>query len=245
MNAEAAEPNTGWSFSRWIFFVALALAAHLAFVFLFGTKKFPVVRPPANVPEFHLADDAGELVALTDPTLFALPHWNDASAAVLRDPPEIAPPAFHWTEPPQFLSPAAAGCGAAFRAFMASYVPVGARADFKPPVRTAVPDAKIESLLPQNSTLEISGELAQRRILNIPTPPTLAYNDVIAPSRVQIVAGKDGSVASVILLESSECAAADQKALELARAARFEPSARLAFGEITFHWHTVPDTNAP
>ena len=40
---------------------------------------------------------------------------------------------------------------------------------------------------------------------------------------------------------------ADQRALELARAARFAPSSRLTIGRMIFNWHTVPppDTNAP
>jgi TonB family protein len=245
MNAEAVEPNTGWSFSRWIFFVALAVAAHLAFVFLFGTKKNPPVRPLANVPEFYLANAASELIALTDPTLFALPHWNDSSATTLREPPEIESPSFYWTEPPQFLAPPAASYGAVFHTFMATNQSGGTLLDFKPLAQITFPAVKIESVLPQNSTLEFSSELAQRRILKNLAVPTLAYNDVIAPSRVQILVGKDGNVASVVLLESSEYDDADQKALALARAVRFAPAAGLTLGEITFNWHTMPATNAP
>jgi TonB family protein len=254
MNAEAMEtqspagaqsPREGWSYARWIFFIALAVAAHLAFIFLFGTKKNPAGRPLAYVPEFHLADAANELIALTDPTLFAQPHWNDSSAATLREPPAIESPSFRWTEPPQFLAPSTARYGAAFQSFIATNKSASVRLNFKPQAQLTFPSVRIESVLPENSTLEFSGALTQRHPLNNPPVPTLAYNDVIAPSHVQVLVDKNGSVASVVLLESSECEAADQEALSLARAVRFTPAAGLTLGEIIFNWHTVPATNAP
>jgi hypothetical protein len=78
-------------------------------------------------------------------------------------------------------------------------------------------------------------------------------NDVIAPSRVQLLINRDGTVASAVLLETTgyaaadHCAPADQQALDLARTLRFAPADRLMFGEIDFDWHTVPltTTNAP
>jgi hypothetical protein len=61
-------------------------------------------------------------------------------------------------------------------------------------------------------------------------------------------------VVSAVLLPSDdpEVAAsryytADQRALELARAARFSPSSQLAIGRLIFDWRTVapPATNSP
>jgi TonB family protein len=254
MNADAIEaqppadtksPREGWGGSRWIFLITLAVTMHLAFVFLLGTKRAPAASAHGNVPEFNLANTTSELIALTDPTLFVLPHWNELSAATLREPPEIDSPSFHWTEPPQFLAPLTERYGVAFHTFMATNESGNSRLDFKPLAQMTFPAVKIESILPQNSTLEFSSELAQRRMLNNLAVPTLAYNDVIAPSRVQVLVGKDGNVASVVLLESSECEAADQKGLALARAVRFAPATGLTLGEITFNWHTVPATNAP
>jgi hypothetical protein len=77
----------------------------------------------------------------------------------------------------------------------------------------------------------------------------VAWNDVPAPSRVQLLVDKDGFVASAVLVESGDyaadhCPPADQTALELARTLRFMPAEKLMFGEIIFNWRTVP-ANAP
>ena len=78
--------------------------------------------------------------------------------------------------------------------------------------------------------------------------------DVIAPSRVQVLVDAIGDVVSAVLLppDDSEAAAshydaADQRALELARAMRFAPSSCLTVGRMFFYWHTVPPpaTNSP
>ena len=72
-------------------------------------------------------------------------------------------------------------------------------------------------------------------------------NDVIAPSKVQVLVDEAGNGASVVVLESSGLPEADQRALRLARNLRFAPAPALTFGEITFRWHTLPaaSTNAP
>ena len=112
--------------------------------------------------------------------------------------------------------------------------------NFKPEPLITMPQADIESALPQNSTWQLAGEISGRRILNILVAPTLAVNDVIAPSRVQLLVDKSGNVTSAVLLETSGYNDADQKALELARTLQFVPADKLTFGEIIFNWHTVP-----
>ena len=103
---------------------------------------------------------------------------------------------------------------------------------------------KTESPVPQNSLLQLAGDLAHRRMLNSIIVPTLAYNDVIKPSRVQALVDANGNIVSVVLIGSSEYAAADQTALTLARTARFAPAAGLMLGELIFTWRTLP-TNTP
>jgi hypothetical protein len=87
--------------------------------------------------------------------------------------------------------------------------------------------------------------------MNLPSWP---YADVIAPSCVQVLVNAAGEVVSTTLLpldNRSEAAsrydAADQRALDLARTARFAPAPRLTIGRLIFNWHTVPPpaTNAP
>ena len=101
------------------------------------------------------------------------------------------------------------------------------------------------------TTLQITGELAQRPLLTAVTLPSLPWNDVIAPSKVQALVDPAGNVFSPVLLPSDSALedagrseVGDSNALVIVRSLRFAPAPRLTFGEIIFHWHTVP-TNAP
>jgi TonB family protein len=62
---------------------------------------------------------------------------------------------------------------------------------------------------------------------------------------VQVLVDAAGNVVSTVLLTPSGYDAADQRALELARALRFTPSSSLTFGRIIFNWHTVPPIVSP
>lgn len=231
-----------------LFFIALAFAAHLAFLFVFGAKKAPVPRAVANVPQFQIAAD-GEWIALDDPTLFALPHLEDFAPAVWRRLPDVTPPSFRWTEAPPFLPPPVEVLGAAFGTFMQSNRFADFRLNFKPEPQLAVPDAPLESVLPKNSTLQIAGGLAHRHLLQPIHLPSLTNSDVLPPVKVQALVDAAGKVVSVVLLEASGLEQADTNALAFARTARFAPADRLTFGELIFNWHTVPEpaatTNAP
>lgn len=77
---------------------------------------------------------------------------------------------------------------------------------------------------------------------------------MIAPSRVQVLVDPSGQVVSAVLLPSDNAVEAagradvgDTNALNIARGLRFAPASGLAFGELIFRWHTVPEpaTNAP
>jgi len=253
MNAETAEtpalaksepPAADWSRSRWMIFIALALAAHLAGVFLFGARQNAAPRTVGKVPQFHLVAGDGELVALMDPTLFALPHLNDFAPVAWLRPAAVEPPVFRWSPQPQFLPPITRTLGAAFNAFMRTNYFTALKLDFKPEPPLADATVTTASLAPQVSTVQLAGELAHRRMLNSVIAPTLAYDDVIKPSRVQALVDANGTVVSVVLTGASEYAPADQAALALARTARFAPAAGLMLGELIFTWHTVP-ANAP
>jgi TonB family protein len=250
MNAASADmpPAAGSGWKKFSLFVALAFVVQLTLVFLLGAKKNAAPRAVNNVPVFQLAGNGSELVWLTDPTLFVLPQPEDFAAAGWPPPPAVTNLLFRYTEAPSFLaSPAVSSLGAAFKTFMRTNQVAPFQPGFKPEPQLFMPEMAIESLLPQISTWHLAGEIAGRQILNTFSAPTLAVNDVIAPSRVQLLVDTDGTVASAVLLESSGYDAADQQALELARTLRFAPADRLMFGEIDFNWHTVPvtTTNAP
>lgn len=237
-----AEPGPsvgGWPQSKLIFFIILALAAHVGFLFLFGTKKAAGPRAVTNVPQLQLADAASELIALDDPTLFALPHANDFATAFWQRPPDVKPQNFRWTEDPRYLTLAHQNLGAAFAAFTQTNPPVRFALDFKPPPFAELLTPGI-SLLAQNSTLQITGDLAQRRLLNQINLPALPCNDVLPPGRVQALVDAAGNVVSVVLLEPSGLELADTNAIAIARTARFAPAAQFTLGEMIFDWHTIP-----
>ena len=113
--------------------------------------------------------------------------------------------------------------------------------NFKPEPKLILPDLAFENAMPHVTTMQISGELGQRRLLHADALPSLPRNDVIAPSSVQAVVEPSGNVASAVVLEPNGDSDADQMALKLARDLRFAPAPRLTLGEIAFAWHTVPD----
>jgi len=248
-------PGDGrWPHSRWLMLIALIFAAHVALLFAFGARKQIVPRAATNVPMLKLAADASELVALNDPTLFALPHQRDFASAVRVQTSVLKPPSFRWTEPPGWLPLSIETLGTVFDEFMQTNRFAGFELQLKPPLKLSAPGLPIEPVLAQTSTFRVEGELAQRQL---PSPINLTnwpYANVIAPSKVQVLVDTAGSVISTILLPPDSGFApadqydqADQRALELARAMRFIPSPRLTIGRMIFNWHTVPPpaTNAP
>jgi hypothetical protein len=266
MNAASAEPHPAglarteppgggsWTRNRWFTLIALVFAAHVLLLFAFGGRKQIVARAVTNVPALNLADNSSEWLALNDPTLFALPHQKDFASAIWLPAHVLEPPSFRWTEPPRWLPVSADELGLAFNQFMQTNRFAGFELQLKSPVKLSAPGLPIEPALAQTSTLQIQDGLAQRRLLDPINLPSLPYANVIAPSKVQVLVDAAGNVISTVLLppDSGFTAAdqydqADQRALELARAARFAPSSRLTVGRMIFKWHTVPPpaTNAP
>ena len=246
--------NGSWTLGRWLMFIALIYAAHVILLFTFGARKPIASRPTANVPALQLAQEAGEWFALNDPTLFALPHPRDFGSAIRMQTPALNPPSFHWTETNGWLSLSTGDLGTVFSGFMQTNRFTDMELQLKPPLKLNEPGLPGEPVLAQTSMLLIQGDIARRPLLNPMEVPSLPYNDVIAPSRVQVVVDPSGNVISTVLLPSDnplEAAGhfddADRRALELARAARFAPAPHLSIGRLIFNWHTVPvaGTNEP
>ena len=198
--AGSKPPGEGWTRNKFIFLVTFVLALHVALIFIFGTKKQIVPRAVTKVPHLRLADTANELIALRDPTLFARPNAHDFVTAFWQCPPAIRQPLFNWTEAPRFLPPVPEQFGAAFRAFMRASQPAEFALNFKPEPKLTAPVVAFDDAMPQATTMQISGELAQRRRLNQIELPSLPWNDVIAPSKVQVLVDTAGNVASTVLL---------------------------------------------
>ena len=249
---EAANPpDSGWSRQRWFYWVTVALAVHVALIFIFATRKQILPRAVKQVPQFQLAARTGELVALINPTLFALPNAHDFAAAIWLKTPTIPPPSFRYAEPPGWLPLAVGDLGKRFNDFIQTNTPAKIQPDFKPEPPLAAPASVHEPAPPKKSSLIISTELAQRRLIRPLDVPAWSGNDVIAPSRVQVLVDSAGEVSSAVLLPEGNPldhdAAADQLALGLARTLRFAPGPDLMFGELIFNWHAEPlsTTNGP
>jgi hypothetical protein len=251
----SAQPSEGWSQKKFLFFVALAAGLHLALLFIFATSKEAVPRPVTNVPHLQVAGGDNELLQLSDPTLFALPNAHDFVTAFWRRTPVAAAPRF-LLPTHSFLPPSAQKLGGPFRDFMRANPPRVFTLNLKPEPRWMnLPGAAFGSALPKETTAGISGALAQRPLLTPMTNlPDISINDVIAPSKVQVLVNPSGNVWSAVLLpldsaleEAGRSQWADSNALAIARSLRFAPAPALTFGEIIFRWHTVPaaSTNAP
>jgi TonB family protein len=244
-------PDEGWTQKKFYFVLGVVLVFHVALIFLFGTKKQIVPRTVANVPHLQLSTSADELIALGDPTLFALPNAHDLVTAFWRRPPAVPQPGFKWKEEaPHYLPPAPGDFGAVIGEYVRNSEAGEIPLNFKPEPKLIAPEWAFESTMPAATTNQITGELAQRRLLTadeLQSLPSLPLNDVIAPTTVQALVDTAGNVASTVVLESSGNGAADQRALQVARNLRFAPAPRLTFGEIIFTWHTVPltTTNEP
>jgi len=241
-----------WPLSRWLLLIVLVLAAHVVLIFTFGGRKPVTPRAITNVPEMALANSSNEWLMLNDPTLFALPHLAGFAGPMLRNQ-QIGQ--FHrqeWTEPPRWLQFSGGELGAIFRQFMQTNPFTTFQFELKPPSRFTVPLVPLEPKFAGTSTLHIEGDLTRRPLLTTMELPSWPYTDVIAPSRVQVLVNGTGEVVSAVLLLSDNPgevhdADADQRALELARAARFAPAPGLTVGRLIFDWCTVAPaaTNAP
>ena len=237
-----------WAYSRWLTLVAVIFAAHIGLLFAFGAHKSIVPQAAANVPLLRLADPANELITLSDPTLFALPHPMDVMPALRAQTSDSEPPSFRWTEPPRWLPLPVAALGADFGEFMQTNRFAGLELQLKPGLTFSTPVLPLVPVLPEASTVRIEDGLAQRQLLTNLDLPSWPYADVLAPSVVQTIVDAAGNVVSTVLLPpGSGWDDADRRALDLARTARFAPAPRLTIGRLIFYWHTVPlpATNAP
>ncbi len=248
-------PTTDWGLTKkkFLLLVAFALATHIALIFLFGTKKQFVAQPVTKAPQLQLGNTTDELLELNNPALFSLPNPRDFSAGVWQRQPNITQPSFRHTEAPRYLE-LPGNLGAAFTQFMQTNRFGNFALNFKPAPLFAEPVMGLEPALPKNSTAEISGPLAQRKLLSSPALPSLPLNDIIGPSKIQVLVNAAGVVNSAVSLAGDnlfETAArtdsGDTNAIVFAPQFKFAPAPQPTFGEIIFHWHTTPlnTTNTP
>jgi TonB family protein len=249
----ASVESRSWSQRRCWGMIGLIFGVQLILIFWLGEASPIRPRPAAQAFTFKLAGSASaELLALHDPTMFALPHPQ-----LVAPRPEFHP--FVWSEPTNYLLPPIDQLGASFDRFVET-----STFNSLPPPAKPLPDLTTPELpaLPasaEHSTVRLEWDQAPRRLLTPLELRSWVSPDILTNSVVQIVVGAEGTPASVTLLSGSGSRAADQEALEQANAARFEPLGRnplgtalnpvatLSWGRMIFRWHTLPPppTNAP
>jgi hypothetical protein len=258
MNAAASNEPRAWTSRHWGSMAALVFLAQCALIFVFGARKPNPVLAVTQAPSLQLASADDEFIALNDPTLFALPHANDFGAAKRMQIPAIQQPSFDWSESPRWLPLAGTDLLHSFARFMQTNPFSTGSLDFKPEPIFSEP-ALPSAVRPQwHSTLNLRGELARRALLRPIDLTNWTEVDVIAPSKVQVLVNVAGQVISAVLLPpdsgivpadpefdaETRDGKADQRALQLARRAKFAPASEVTLGQMIFNWHVVPMTVA-
>ena len=255
MNGFTPNEPRAWTARYWWTMAIAVFLAQLALIVIFGSRHPGAVQPVARVPTLQLAGGDNEFVAVSDPTLFALPHANDFGAAIRRQAPSFPPPLYRWTESPRWLALANTDLLNTFGRFMRTNAFVAISLDFKPEPIFSEPALPSTTPPRPRSTVTFRGDLARRPFLHSRELPDWPETDVIAPSKVQVLVDTAGRVISTVLLPPDygvllptdygiepeiRDANADKMALDLARAARFAPAGQVTVGQMIFNWHAVP-----
>lgn len=256
MNGDTIEASP-WSTRRWALAVGVLLAAQVGAVFLLSarTKEGPRQPQAQFIARWLTSPNAARAVdqlLLNDPThLAAVNPKGFSGAAWLRPTPPVYQPA-EWREAERSLAQPTQSLGSAFQQVGRASPTTGFETARKPivPLPTA---AVAQPPLRSASRLLVEGPLRARTLLQPPAIPSRPHHDVLADTRVQVSVSAEGLVLPPRLLPSNGVKdpaqrAADQHALELARALRFAPApkspeARAATpseGVLVFQWHTIP-----
>ncbi len=254
----SALPPTA-SLRRWVIAVSLVLVLQLAFIVWLSDSEPLRPRPAPTGPSLQLVNPAAvENLGLTDPTLFALPHPHAFSGLSWLKVPSLRIPSFDQSEPPYFFPlPNQPMLEVSGRFVLTnSFDPLAIQRQSE--AETGLPELVVPDTPRAYSTCRLEGALAQRRLLSRLELRAWQHTDLLTNSIVQMVADAAGEPVSLTLLPpGSGLPAADQEALALARAARFEPvpvSGRqtlatplthLSWGWMVFEWHTLISSNSP
>ena len=257
MSADIARPLR-WPWRRSLFLIALVFALQVGAIYWLSDRSPIRPRMPTAAPTLHLSGNtSGEMLALTDPTLFALPHRQAFSGEAWLKIIPIPTTNFAWSESPRWLAAPTQELGASFNRVIETYS-FDQLQTFPRPEPDLAPPMLPRIAVTERSTFHLEGDLAARRLITKFDLPAWAHTDILNPTAVKLVVNAAGIPISTSLLATSGLKAADDYARQLARTARFEPfggggprrSANVlegvSIGEILFEWQTLPPalTNA-
>lgn len=257
MKTEAVQSRP-WRRMRGWGYVALVFIAQVALIYWLSDRTPVRPRPPAVSPSIHLLISGGEdLLALRDATLFALPHPQGFSGPAWLNftPPDFRPA--DPPDPPRWLALQPAILGQTFQKLLGRYLNTELPSPPPPLPELTRPALPPQSLGPDRSWLEVAGDLAGQGPLAPLALPPQPHGDWLTNTVVGVVVDGLGEPVTTTLLAGSGRTEADRLALDQARQARFQPldpgltpleaRSRLRWGQLIFHWQTVPlpGTNAP
>ena len=262
MNGDPPE-SPSWSRQRWTGVVIVILALHLGALFLISSRQEKVQRRVAARASVHwLTSPDGarktlDALLLNDPTLLAMasPRGFSGTAWLRPQPPEYR--VSEWADTERSLAQPTQSLGNAFRQFgPGSPVPVFDPA--RKPVAPAPAVAAAQPALRNASHLRVEGPLSSRPLVQTPPLRSWPNAEVLADSLVQVLVTDEGLLFSPRLAGGSGVKnpvqrAADQHALDLTRAIRFEAMPKsagsrpgaLVEGTLVFEWHTTEPPAAP
>ncbi len=261
--ARPAQPmnmaRRGRSRGFWIWGFVFLFLLHAFAILRYGERQkndTPWQRPP---PFLYVGGDPvvdermAQLSAAADPTLFALPHPNGFSGgAWLNFQPDL-PRLTNWTASPEWLALPTQQLGETLAEYVATNRPSDALllASLRAP-RILELRLASEPIL-TNTTAHVTGPVTSRKLLAHPSLPPVAHTDALKSTVVGVAVNGEGVVESAWLSNPSGLAAADDRAVQLARLFQFEPApmrqarAREAatplLGRIAFTWQVLPPTN--
>lgn len=252
MSASIPEQDS-WGRGRWVSSVIFVFTLQLLFLWLFSSHSVPVVRQAPNVTALSLTTDPAAVreladkIGLNDPTLFALASMQGFSGDAWLKTTPMEHQLIDWNDGERWLSPSMASFGADFE----EYVRNNAITHRQPPEKPAPDMGEIADEIPpipKASWISMTGELNQRQLMTPLQPPALPGSDILANTVVRLVVDAEGQTISAVFFSTNGFPAADGKALELARSARFKPlkstdserSADMSWGLMVFHWKTLP-----
>jgi hypothetical protein len=259
MTSAAAE-NQPWSPRRWSLLVAMVFLTQLALIFWLSDRTPPRSRKPNSAPVLGLAGNgSAELLALQDPTLFALPHREGFSGLAWLSGWRLPPRSFDWSDTTNWLRLDAGGLGVVFSYLAKTNQPGAVQTLVMPPPEAAAPSVATSSPLPPESVLRLE-DAPGRKLVSSEPLRVWEHTEILTNSVVQVMVGRDGRPFSWILLSGSGLKDADDFALSHARRVRFDSLAGesgppasggaltdLDWGKLVYQWHTIPrpPTNAP
>jgi hypothetical protein len=257
MTAESVEPR-GWQSHRWWWLVLVVFSLQLGLIFWLGESAPPRRAAPRFAPRLLLAGNSTNvLLALNDPTLFALPHKEGFSGPAWLTSKYSSRVPSGAPQDALYLALPARQLGADFSHFIETNAFNSLQSPAMPESELELPRYEETELTSKPSTLVIEGGLAARRLITPIELPAWHSAELLTNSIVQLSVDGQGWPRSMVLLTKSGCTPADDEALRRARSIRFDPLPgitgpervdafrTLTWGQLVFQWQTLAPTNAP